>query len=81
MRDQLRQITIEDGLPSNIARAIVQTGNGLARFNGRSFTPIGLRGPRSTAQGLVQALAEGARRGFMGGDTIRAGAYFRHGAG
>jgi hypothetical protein len=26
MRDQLRQITIEDGLPSNIARAIVQTG-------------------------------------------------------
>lgn len=60
--------TVEDELPSNVVRAIVQTRNGflwmgtvaeLVRFNGRSFTPVDFRRPRSLAQGAVRALAEG----------------------
>src|SRR5580658_5285774 len=60
--------TIEDGLSSNVVNAIVQTRNGflwigtdagLDRFNGRRFTPIYFRGPRSTPQGIVSTLAEG----------------------
>ena len=60
--------TVEDGLSSNVVNAIVQTRNGflwigtdagLNRFNGRHFTPIYFRGPKSTPQGIVSALAEG----------------------
>ena len=60
--------TVEDGLPSNVINTIVQTRNGflwvgtdagLARFNGRHFTMIDFRGPRSAAQGVVRTLAEG----------------------
>ena len=60
--------SVEDGLPSNVVHAIIQTRDGflwigtdagLARFNGRRFTPINFRGPRATAQGVVRALAEG----------------------
>ncbi|MCU1261002.1 MAG: hypothetical protein JWO80_3887 [Bryobacterales bacterium] len=60
--------TVEDGLPSNVVNAILQTRNGflwigtdagLARFDGRHFTMIDFRGPRSAAQGVVRSLAEG----------------------
>lgn len=60
--------TVEDGLPSNVVNAILQTRNGflwigtdagLARFDGRHFTPIDFRGPRSTPHGVVRALAQG----------------------
>src|ERR1700739_2333707 len=60
--------TVEDGLSSNVVNAIVQTRNGflwigtdsgLDRFDGRHFTPIYFRGPSSTPQGSVRALAEG----------------------
>ena len=60
--------TVEDGLPSNVVNAILQTRNGflwigtdagLARFNGRHFKLIDFRGPRSAAQGSVRTLAEG----------------------
>ena len=60
--------TVEDGLPSNVVNAIVQTRNGflwigtdagLVRFDGRHFTMIDFRGPRSAAQGVVRSLAEG----------------------
>ena len=60
--------TVEDGLSSNVVNAIVQTRNGflwigtdagLNRFDGRHFTPIYFRGPRSTPQGIVNVLAEG----------------------
>src|SRR5947209_10571976 len=49
--------TVEDGLSSNVVNAIVQTRSGflwigtdagLDRFNGRHFTPIYFRGPRTT---------------------------------
>src|SRR5277367_5148570 len=59
--------TVEDGLPSNVVNAILQTRNGflwigtdagLARFDGRHFTPVNFRGPQSTAQGIVRSLAE-----------------------
>lgn len=60
--------TVEDGLSSNVVNAILQTRDGflwigtdagLDRFNGRHFTPIYFRGPRSTPQGIVRAIAEG----------------------
>ena len=60
--------TVEDGLPSNVVNAILQTQNGflwigtdagLARFNGRHFTMIDFRGPRAAAPDVVRALAEG----------------------
>ena len=60
--------TVEDGLSSNVVNAIVQTRGGflwigtdagLDRFDGRHFTPIYFRGPRSTPQGIVSTLAEG----------------------
>src|SRR5579863_5384205 len=60
--------TVEDGLSSNVVNAILQTRDGflwiatdagLDRFNGRHFTPIYFRGPRSTPQGIVRSLAEG----------------------
>src|ERR1700761_2632953 len=60
--------TVEDGLRSNVVNAIVQTRNGflwigtdagLDRFDGRHFTPIYFRGPRSAPQGVVSVLAEG----------------------
>ncbi len=60
--------TVEDGLSSNVVNAILQTRNGflwigtdagLDRFDGRHFTPIYFRGPRSTPQGIVSTLAEG----------------------
>ena len=63
--------TVEDGLSSNVVNAIVQTRNGflwigtdagLDRFDGRNFTPIYFRGPSSTPQGTVSALAEGLER-------------------
>jgi Two component regulator propeller len=53
--------TVEDGLPSNVVNAIVQTRNGflwigtdagLARFDGRHFTMIDFRGPRSCGSAL-----------------------------
>src|SRR5580658_3207124 len=59
--------TVEDGLPSNVVNVIAQTRNGflwigtdagLARFDGRHFTPVNFRGPQSTAQGVVRSLAE-----------------------
>src|SRR5258708_9747591 len=59
--------TVEDGLPSNVVNAILQTRNGflwigtdagLARFNGRHFTPVDFGEPRSTSQGGVRAIAE-----------------------
>jgi ligand-binding sensor domain-containing protein len=58
--------TLEDGLPSGYVNAIVQSKNGflwigtktgLARFNGRRFTPIYFRGPEAAPQGVVRALA------------------------
>jgi len=60
--------TVEDGLPSNVVNAILQTRNGflwigtdegLARFNSRDFKLIDFRGPRPAAQGSVRILAEG----------------------
>src|SRR6202165_3833466 len=60
--------TVEDGLPSNVVNAILQTRNGflwigtdagLARFNGRHFTPVDFGLPRSTSQSVVRSLAEG----------------------
>jgi signal transduction histidine kinase/ligand-binding sensor domain-containing protein len=60
--------TVEDGLSSNVVNAILQTKNGflwigtdagLNRFNGRHFTPIYFRGPKSRQQGIVSTLAEG----------------------
>ncbi|MBV9679516.1 MAG: hypothetical protein JO185_24480, partial [Acidobacteriaceae bacterium] len=60
--------TVENGLPSNVVNAIVQTRNGflwigtgagLTRFNGRQFLPIYFRSPAPISQGIVQALAEG----------------------
>ena len=60
--------TVEDGLSSNVVNAILQTRNGflwigtdagLNRFDGRHFTPIYFRGPKSTPQGIVSTLAEG----------------------
>src|SRR5215470_3797239 len=60
--------TVEDGLSSNVVNAIVQTRNGflwigtdagLNRFDGRHFTPIYFRGPKSAPQGNVSSLAEG----------------------
>src|SRR5580704_19639908 len=60
--------SVEDGLSSNVVNAIVQTRNGflwigtdagLNRFDGRHFTPIYFRGPKSTPQGIVSSLAEG----------------------
>jgi signal transduction histidine kinase/ligand-binding sensor domain-containing protein len=48
-----KDFTIEDGLPANEVRAIVQTQNGflwvgtdggLSRFDGKRFTPINIRG-------------------------------------
>src|SRR5580704_2322310 len=59
---------VEDGLSSNVVNTIVQTRSGflwigtdagLDRFDGRHFTPIYFRGPGSTPQGSVSALAEG----------------------
>jgi signal transduction histidine kinase/ligand-binding sensor domain-containing protein len=58
--------TLEDGLPSGFINAVVQSesgflwigsNTGLAKFNGRRFTPIYFRGPQSTPQGVVRALA------------------------
>lgn len=60
--------TVNDGLPSNVVNAIVQsqsgflwmgTDAGLARFNGRRFNLITLRGSRATPQGVVRSLAFG----------------------
>jgi signal transduction histidine kinase/ligand-binding sensor domain-containing protein len=60
--------SVEDGLSSNVVNAILQTRDGflwigtdagLNRFDGRHFTPIYFRGPKSTPQGIVSALAEG----------------------
>src|ERR1700733_5800349 len=60
--------TVENGLPSNVVNAIVQTRNGflwvgtdagLVRFNGRRFISIDFRSPQPAPQGLVSALAEG----------------------
>jgi signal transduction histidine kinase/ligand-binding sensor domain-containing protein len=60
--------TVEDGLSSNVVNAILQTRDGflwiatdagLNRFDGRHFTPIYFRGPKSTPQGIVSSLAEG----------------------
>jgi ligand-binding sensor domain-containing protein/signal transduction histidine kinase len=59
---------VENGLPSNVVNSILQTRNGflwigtdagLARFNGRHFTLINFRGPRSTSQEVVRKLEEG----------------------
>ncbi len=59
--------TVEDGLPSNVINAIVQTRNGflwvgtdagLVRFDGRRFVTVELR-PLQQTQGGVRALAEG----------------------
>jgi signal transduction histidine kinase/ligand-binding sensor domain-containing protein len=68
-RDFIRtDFTVEDGLPSNVVNAIVQTRNGflwigtdagLVRFNGRRFIPIYFRAPQPAPQGIVRALAEG----------------------
>jgi hypothetical protein len=58
--------TMSEGLPSNVVNAIVQsrsgflwvgTDAGLARFNGRRFNRVNLRGSISTPQGVVRALA------------------------
>ena len=67
-RDYIRtDFTVENGLPSNVINAIVQTRNGflwvgtdagLVRFNGRRFIAIELRPPHR-AQGSVRALVEG----------------------
>jgi signal transduction histidine kinase/ligand-binding sensor domain-containing protein len=60
--------TVEDGLSSNVVNAILQTRDGflwigtdagLNRFDGRQFTPLYFRGPKSTPQGIVSSLAEG----------------------
>jgi ligand-binding sensor domain-containing protein len=59
--------TVEDGLPSNVVDAILQTRNGflwigtdagLVRFDGRHFSPVVFRGLRATSQDAVRALAE-----------------------
>jgi signal transduction histidine kinase/ligand-binding sensor domain-containing protein len=59
--------TVENGLPSNVVNAVLQTRNGflwvgtdagLVRFDGRQFTPIPLRTPESGSPGIVTALAE-----------------------
>lgn len=60
--------TVEDGLPSNVVNAIVQTRNGflwigtdagLVQFNGRRFIPLAIHAPGSVPEASVRALAEG----------------------
>jgi ligand-binding sensor domain-containing protein/signal transduction histidine kinase len=60
--------TVDDGLPDNVVNAITQTQNGLlwigsgdhlASFDGRTFTPIQLRIPGVRSPGSVNALTEG----------------------
>jgi signal transduction histidine kinase/ligand-binding sensor domain-containing protein len=68
-RDFIRtDFTVENGLPSNVVNAIIQTRNGflwigtdagLVRFNGRRFIPVYFRAPEPAPQGIVRALAEG----------------------
>lgn len=68
VKDFIRtDFTVENGLPSNVVNAILQTRNGflwvgtdagLARFDGRQFTPIPLHGPESALQGNIHALAQ-----------------------
>ena len=64
---------VEDGLGSNVVNSILQTQDGflwlgtdagLDRFDGRHFTPINFRGPRTTPQGIVSSLAEGTDGGL-----------------
>ena len=81
--------TVEDGLPSNVVNAIVQTRNGflwvgtdagLVRFNGSRFIPFELRHGQQT-QGSVRALAEGSGRCPLGWYWRRPGAYTEGGSG
>jgi signal transduction histidine kinase/ligand-binding sensor domain-containing protein len=68
-RDFIRtDFTVEDGLPSNVVNAILQTRNGflwvgtdagLVRFNGRRFISIEFRAPPQSPQGGVRSLLEG----------------------
>jgi ligand-binding sensor domain-containing protein/signal transduction histidine kinase len=60
--------TVDDGLPDNVVNAITQTQNGLlwigsgdrlASFDGRIFTPIQLRIAGLRSPGFVNTLAEG----------------------
>ncbi len=60
--------TVDDGLPDNVVNAITHTQNGLlwigsgdhlASFDGRTFTPIQLRIPGLRSPGTVNALLEG----------------------
>jgi ligand-binding sensor domain-containing protein/signal transduction histidine kinase len=60
--------TVDDGLPDNVVSAITQTQNGLlwiasgdhlASFDGRTFTPIQLRIAGLRFPGFVNTLAEG----------------------
>jgi signal transduction histidine kinase len=60
--------TVDDGLPDNVVSAITQTQNGLlwiasgdhlASFDGRTFTPIQLRIAGLRSSGFVNTLVEG----------------------
>jgi ligand-binding sensor domain-containing protein/signal transduction histidine kinase len=60
--------TIDDGLPDNVISAITQTQNGLlwvasgdhlASFDGRTFTPVQLRIPGVRSTGAVSSLVAG----------------------
>jgi signal transduction histidine kinase/ligand-binding sensor domain-containing protein len=60
--------TVDDGLPDNVVNAITQTQNGLlwiasgdhlASFDGRTFTPIQLRIPGVRFPGSIDTLLEG----------------------
>jgi signal transduction histidine kinase/ligand-binding sensor domain-containing protein len=60
--------TVDDGLPDNVINAITQTQNGLlwvgsgdrlASFDGRTFTPIQLRIPGLRSPGDINSLIEG----------------------
>jgi ligand-binding sensor domain-containing protein/signal transduction histidine kinase len=60
--------TVDDGLPDNVVSAITQTQNGLlwiasgdhlASFDGRTFTPIQLRIAGFRSPGFVNTLVEG----------------------
>ena len=61
------EFTVEDGLPNNIVRALVETENGLlwvgtqsglASFDGREFRSISLQPKGAPAQGTVHSLLE-----------------------
>lgn len=72
--------TVENGLPDNVVDAIVETENGvlwvgtqsgLARFDGRGFTPVDLQTTGSPAQGEVHSMIESSGGDLWVGPRVR----------